>query len=86
MNYPKALYKGDFYDDWTDFCRDLELHKIQQIIVQDTEQETQWRMSGFTDAADLMQPPKLEGTITLPKKRGMPKGGWPKKVANGNPQ
>ena len=89
--YPKALYKGGFYTEWTAFCRDLETKIIETVIVGDSEMEAQWRCAGYTDAKDLMAAPKIEEAkpkeiLTLPKKRGMPKGGWPKKVTNVNSQ
>lgn len=58
MNYPKALYKGERYVDWADFCRDLELRKVEQIIVADADMEEAWRAQGFVDAKDLMEPEK----------------------------
>lgn len=81
--YPKALYKGKHYTDWQQFCMDLENKLIQSCIVTSKAQEHERRAEGFTDASVLMEPMKIEGTLTLPKKRGMPKGGWPK---HGNPQ
>lgn len=85
MEYPKALYKGERYTEWSDFCRDLELKKIAMVIVGDAETESHMRAEGFTDAKDLMEPAKEEAPVfeEPQKRRGMPKGGWPKKDVNG---
>jgi hypothetical protein len=55
-DYPKALYKGAHYLDWMAFCRDLEMRKVEQIIVADADMEKAWREQGFVDAAALMEP------------------------------
>ncbi len=86
-DYPKALYKGAHYLDWMAFCRDREMRKVEQIIVADADMEKAWRKQGFVDAATLMEPEieevVIEATEAAPqKRRGMPKGGWPKKDVN----
>ena len=60
------------------FCIDLENHVVQTCIVTGKAQENEKRAEGFTDASVLMTPdePKFE---PIAKRRGMPKGGWPKK-------
>lgn len=91
MNYPKALYKGNVYQDWQKFTYDLGKHIVQSRTVKTQAEEDAARAEGFTDAAALMGAPACarvsetpvheiqQTTLTIPKKRGMPKGGWPKK-------
>ncbi len=81
-DYPKALYKGAHYLDWMAFCRDLEMRKVEQIIVADADMEKAWREQGFVDAATLMEPVEEVAEPAPEKRRGMPKGGWPKKDVN----
>jgi len=78
--YPKALYKGGRYTEWSAFCRDLENKVVESCIVTSRSQENERRAEGYTDAAILMTP----DTPVQPKKRGMPKGGWPKKEVSGD--
>ena len=80
-DYPKVLYKGKHYTEWSDFCDDLAKREIQSFIVTSESQEKAKRAEGFTDAATLMEPEEsVEVQAESVKRRGMPKGGWPKKV------
>lgn len=83
-DFPKALYKGERYSDWMVFCDDVAKGKVQSVTVPNAAQEKNMRAEGFTDAAELMQPLNdVALTVSAaPKKRGMPKGGWPKKNVN----
>lgn len=79
-DYPKALYKGKHYTEWTQFCIDLENKIIDTCIVTGYAQEKEKRAEGFADAGELMAPlDDANLTVAPTKKRGMPKGGWPKK-------
>ena len=80
-DYPKALYKGDHYTEWSRFCIDLENKVILTCIVTGPAQEKEQRADGFRDAGELMQTDDVALTVEPSvKKRGMPKGGWPKKA------
>lgn len=80
-DYPKALYKGKHYTEWTQFCIDLENKVIDTCIVTGHAQEKEKRADGFCDAGELMAQTNDAALVIpeTPKKRGMPKGGWPKK-------
>ena len=82
MEYPKALYKGSHYTDWALFCRDLENRIVQSKIVTNAEDESDARAEGYTDASVLMTPEMTAALEPIIKRRGMPKGGWPKKHDN----
>ena len=70
-DYPKVLYKGKHYTEWSDFCDDLAKREIQSFIVTSESQEKAKRAEGFTDAATLMEPQDVQ--VEQPtKRRGMP--------------
>lgn len=84
MNYPKVLYKGEFYTDYQQLSSDVHSHKIAQVIVAGEEEEADVRADGFGDLGELManqNAPKAEvkAVVVAPKRRGAPPGGWPKK-------
>ena len=82
--YPQVLYKASHhYTDWMQFCSDLSLRTVKDRIVKNEKEEAQAFAEGFKEAGFWMEPedslPIASSPVIEKKKRGMPKGGWPKK-------
>lgn len=85
MNYPKVLYKGAQYTDYQQLSADIHAHKVAQVIIASEEEEADVRADGFGELGDLMGVKAVQEESApefgeTPKRRGMPKGGWPKKA------